>query len=276
MRPPRCADPALVVMSWNVASLRALLKKDKDALKKVVERERVDVLCLQETKLQESHVDGIQRDLGLPGWLTTFSCSTAKKGYSGVATLCRAKPQSSSCGMGVAEHDQEGRVITVELPEAFVVNAYVPNSGDGLLRLAYRTKSWDVAFADYVRGLEARGKPVIVAGDLNCSHQPIDIHNPKGNLKSAGFTQEERDSFGAKLLVPSGPLVDTFRAQHPGVVGFTYYSRRFGATKADEKGWRLDYCLVSESLAPRVHDSFILKDVEGSDHVPLGLVLKKA
>ncbi|GBF99865.1 hypothetical protein Rsub_12505 [Raphidocelis subcapitata] len=274
MRAPRLESPALTVMAWNVAGLRSLIKKDAGAVRRLVEEERVDVLCLQETKLQDSHVAAATKGRGRGGGGAVFNCSAAKKGYSGVATFTRSKPLSSSCGIGLPDHDDEGRVVTVELPSCFVVNAYVPNSGEGLKRLAYRTGQWDVAFSDYVKGLEARGKPVIVAGDLNCAHHPIDIHNPKGNLRSAGFTQEERDSFGEKLVAPGGPLVDTFRAQHPNVVGYTYYSYRTNG-RAKNAGWRLDYLLVSQSLAPRVHDAFILRDVLGSDHVPLGVVIKK-
>eukprot|EP00878_Enallax_costatus_P035708 GHUV01039909.1.p1 GENE.GHUV01039909.1~~GHUV01039909.1.p1 ORF type:complete len:259 (+),score=66.25 GHUV01039909.1:72-848(+) len=247
--------------------------QDAEAIKNVIQLEHLDALCLQEHKLQASHVEEVVKAAGLEDWHVTFNCSTAKKGYSGTATLSREKPLSTRLGMGIEEHDDEGRVVTVELPELWLVNVYVPNSSEGLKRLDYRTQKWDIALADYIRGLQAKGKPVVVTGDMNCAHQEIDIHDPKSNLRSAGFTQEERDSFGANLLGRAG-LVDTWRAQHPGIVGYTYYSYRFNM-RDKGKGWRLDYFLVSSDLADKVHDSYILKDVRGSDHAPLGIVIKK-
>ncbi|WIA12732.1 hypothetical protein OEZ85_006370 [Tetradesmus obliquus] len=276
MRPPRFEGPAHRFLSWNVAGFRALIKKDAEVLKKLVALEQLDAVCLQETKLQERDVEKIVQEAGLTDWHVTFNCSTAKKGYSGTATLCREKPLSIRVGMGVEAHDDEGRVVAVELSDLWLVNAYVPNSGEGLKRLDYRVGEWDKAFAHFLKELQQGpgGKPVVLTGDLNCAHCEIDIHNPKGNLRSAGFTQEERDSFGQQVLGHAG-LVDSFRQQHPGVVGYTYYSYRFNA-RASNRGWRLDYFLVSSDLADKVHDSYILKEITGSDHVPLGLVLKKA
>jgi exonuclease III len=165
----------------------------------------------------------------------------------------------------------------------------VPNSGEGLKRLEYRVGGWDVAFAAHVRGLAARGKPVVVAGDLNVAHAEIDIHDPVRNARSPGFTREERDSFGTRLLGGDGDggdgggdggnkgeglgLVDSFRAMYPKTRAYTYYGHRTPNARRDEKGWRLDYFLVDTTIAPRVHDAFVLKEVAGSDHVPLGVVL---
>ncbi|EIE20819.1 hypothetical protein COCSUDRAFT_18358, partial [Coccomyxa subellipsoidea C-169] len=239
----------------------------------LINSEDADILCLQETKLKDSDVAACEKLLrpGLQDWHFYFNNSIAKKGYSGVAVLSRAKPLSVTNGLGKEDHDQEGRVITAEYPSFYVVNVYVPNSGEGLKRLEYRVGSWDVAFADYLAGLGAK-KPVILTGDLNCAHQEIDIHDPKRNLKSAGFTEEERKSFSAQLLQRG--FKDTFREKYPDVVGYTYWNYRTGA-RVRNRGWRLDYFLVSEALAERVHDIFHLPDVQGSDHCPVGLVLHR-
>lgn len=271
MRPAPYEGPALRLLSWNVAGLRGLAKKDPQALARLLEAEQPDVLCLQETKLQHSHVEEMTGLAGLAGLSCHWNCSTSRLGYSGVATLCREEPLSIRFGIEAGQHDEEGRVVTVELADLYVVNVYVPNSGDGLKRLDYRVGEWDKAFSQYVKDLE-RKKPVVVTGDMNCAHKEIDIHNPKGNLRSAGFTQEERDSF-TDCYINQG-FVDTFRAQHPGVAAYTYYSYKFQC-RAKNKGWRLDYFLVSHQLSSKVHDSYILQDVVGSDHLPLGLVLKK-
>ncbi|GFR40988.1 hypothetical protein Agub_g1653 [Astrephomene gubernaculifera] len=331
--PPPAGAPVVKLLSWNVAGLRGLLKKQPDALSQLVAREGADVVCLQEHKLQGGHTDDMETALGLKGWSHYWACSTTKLGYSGVSIHTRQPPLSVTVGFGGRpapgspaaaaarasataaaeagaeepdpEHEGEGRVLTAELPQAYVVSVYVPNSGEGLKRLDYRVGRWDGALAAYVRSLEARGKPVIVTGDLNCAHQEIDIHAPKTNLRSAGFTVEERESFGRLLLGEVG-LVDTFRRLFPNTVGYTYFTRRFNCREKN-KGWRLDYFLTSASLMPweagaggekgaaeagsegaqaaapapvpppatqwRVYDSWILQDVYGSDHLPLGLTL---
>lgn len=225
----------------------------------LVSAESADVLCLQEHKLQDGkHCDEAAEALEshFPGWKVHWNCSTARKGYSGTAFICKEPPLSVECGIGHVDHDAEGRVLTAEFPTCFLVNVYVPNSGAELKRLDYRIKEWDVAFSEYLKGLEARGKPVVVtgeccpkgvystvsqlkwrqkssflgsftvnyfviAGDLNCAAEPIDIHDPKHNLKSAGFTPEERESFAERFLGKG--LVDAFRRLHPGVVGYTYW-----------------------------------------------------
>lgn len=274
MRPAAPSGPTFKMITWNVAGLRALMKKSPGVFPELVAREAADVLCLQETKLQEGHAHtGLAEQMGLPGWHAHWNCSTARLGYSGVAVLSRVPPLSVRLGLGQEEHDGEGRLITAEFPDFFLVNVYVPNSGEGLRRLEYRVGpgGWDAALVAHLADLRAR-KPVVVTGDLNCAHQEIDIHSPKTNLRSAGFTQEERDSFASRLLCEAC-LADTFRRQHPGVAAYTYFTYKFNC-RAKGKGWRLDYFLVSESLMERVHDSFLLPDVLGSDHVPIGLTLK--
>ncbi|GAB4821207.1 hypothetical protein N2152v2_008253 [Parachlorella kessleri] len=272
MRPAPLDGPGFRIMSWNVAGLRALLKEEKKVdLGALVAAHSADVVCLQEIKLQEGkHCEEALPRLGLEGWHCYWNCSTARKGYSGTALISRHEPLSVSYGIGREEHDSEGRVVTAEFDSLYVVNCYTPNSGDGLKRLEYRVNSWDKDFSAYVRGLSER-KGVVVAGDLNCAHQEIDIHNPKGNRKSAGFTQEERDSFAANLL--SQGFVDAFRHQYPDVVGYTYWGYRFNL-RAKNAGWRLDYALVSDSLLPRVHECYHAYDVLGSDHCPVVLVLR--
>lgn len=290
------AGPKL--LSWNVAGIRAVLKKDAEAIRRLLSEEGASVLCLQETKLQASHVADVQAAMGLPpGWHASWACSQDKLGYSGVATLTAEAPLSVVVGLGASQHDAEGRIITTELEDMYVVNVYVPNAGDGLRRLDYRVGEWDTALSAHVVALQAH-KPVVVTGDLNVAREEIDIHNPKGNLRSAGFTQEERDSFARHLLGTSTPpagtdsgegpqggsvgassaaaagMVDTFRRQHPGVVGYTYWTHKFNCREKN-KGWRLDYFLVSEALWPRVHDSYPLQHVKGSDHCPIGLALRR-
>eukprot|EP00897_Mesotaenium_endlicherianum_P001628 jgi/Mesen1/1493/ME000132S00438 len=243
------------IVSWNVNGLRALLKGkgqvaaaagevEAHLLHVLAQREDPDVICLQETKLQEA-------------------------------------PLAVQYGLGRREHDEEGRVIAAEFPDFFLVNTYVPNSGDGLRRLAYRQNEWDPALASYIKDLE-RSKPVVLTGDLNCARDSIDIWNPAGNKRSAGFTDEERESFSRLLLgqgqgqeqeQKEGGLVDTFRHQHPAAVAYTYWGYRLGARKKN-RGWRLDYFLVSSSLSARVHDSYTMPDVGGSDHCPIGLIFR--
>lgn len=258
------------LISWNVNGLRALLKVKSFSAHEFAKREDFDVLCLQETKLQEKDVESIKNSF-LEGYENSFwTCSVSKLGYSGTAIISKLKPLSIRYGLGTADHDTEGRLVTIEFETFYLLNAYVPNSGDGLKRLSYRTKEWDISLSNYMKELE-KSKPVVLAGDLNCAHEEIDIYNPDGNKKSAGFTDEERKSFQTNFLYRG--FVDTFRKQHPGVVGYSYWGYRHGGRKTN-KGWRLDYFLVSESIADQVHDSYILPDVTGSDHCPIGLVLK--
>ncbi|KAK8590222.1 hypothetical protein V6N13_088991 [Hibiscus sabdariffa] len=268
--PPTVNTNFVKILSWNVNGLRALLKLEGFSALELAKRENFDILCLQETKLQEKDVESIKQSL-IEGYENSFwTCSNAKLGYSGTAIISRIKPLSVRYGLGISDHDSEGRVVTAEFDSFYLLSVYVPNSGDGLRRLTYRTMEWDPSLSNYIKELE-KSKPVILTGDLNCAHEEIDIYNPAGNRRSAGFTIEERQSFGTNFL--SRGFVDTFRKQHPGVVGYTYWGYRHGGRKTN-KGWRLDYFLVSEAIADAVHDSYILPDVVGSDHCPIGLVLK--
>ncbi|KAJ8899029.1 hypothetical protein K2173_008853 [Erythroxylum novogranatense] len=269
-RPPLARDKKFVkLLSWNVNGLRALQKSKGLFALELAQKENFDVLCLQETKLQEKDVNSIK--CLIDGYENNFwTCSISRLGYSGTAIVSRIKPLSVRYGLGIPDHDNEGRIVTVEFESFYLLNAYVPNSGDGLKRLSYRITHWDPSLSSYMKELE-KTKPVILSGDLNCAHQEIDIYNPAGNRRSAGFTDEERQSFGENFL--SKGFVDTFRRQHPNVVGYTYWSYRHGLRKTN-KGWRLDYFLASESIADYVHDSYILPDIHGSDHCPIGLVLE--
>ncbi|CAN4089825.1 unnamed protein product [Withania somnifera] len=269
-RPPLSKDTKHVkLLSWNVNGLRALLKLKKLCIQKLADREEFDVLCLQETKLQDKDVESIKESLH--EYKNSFwMCSVSKLGYSGTAIISRIKPLSIKYGLGIPDHDTEGRLVTVEFDNFYLLCGYVPNSGDGLRRLTYRITEWDPSLGNYMKELE-KSKPVILTGDLNCAHEEIDIYNPAGNKRSAGFTEEERQSFERNFL--NKGFVDTFRKQHPGVVGYTYWGYRHGGRKTN-KGWRLDYFLVSECIVDKVHDSYILPDVDGSDHCPIGLVLK--
>ncbi|MQL69391.1 hypothetical protein Taro_001674 [Colocasia esculenta] len=282
MRPPTLPDStkSVKLISWNVNGLRALLRSGG---LDTVRRENFDVLCLQETKMQarmqlhlrkqystEKDVDEI-KDRLIEGYDNSFwTCSVSKLGYSGTAVISRIKPISVKYGLGIQDHDGEGRLVTVEFDTFYLLGGYVPNSGEGLRRLTYRITEWDTSLSNYMKDLE-KSKPVILTGDLNCAHEEIDIYNPAGNRRSAGFTDEERQSFEKNFL--SRGFVDTFRRQHPGVVGYTYWGFRHGGRRTN-RGWRLDYFLVSECMADDVHDSYIMPDVVGSDHCPIGLVLK--
>ncbi|XP_042394028.1 DNA-(apurinic or apyrimidinic site) endonuclease, chloroplastic-like isoform X1 [Zingiber officinale] len=258
------------MVSWNVNGLRALLKTDGCSVLQLAEKEDFDVLCLQETKMKENDVEKI-KDCLVEGYNNSFwTCSVSKLGYSGTAIISRIKPISVKYGLGILDHDGEGRLVTVEFDTFYLICAYVPNSGDGLKRLNYRIEEWDPSLSKHMKELE-QSKPVILTGDLNCAHQEMDIYDPAGNRRSAGFTKEERDSFEMNFL--SRGFVDTFRKQHPNAVGYTYWGYRHGGRKTN-KGWRLDYFLVSESISDMAYDSYICPDVPGSDHCPIGLILK--
>ena len=248
------------LISWNVNGLRAVMKKN---FFEFVEAEKPDILCLQETKMQEG-----QADVDLPGY-HQYWCSAEKKGYSGTLTLTKEKPLSVSCNMGIDKHDHEGRIVTLEFPEFYSVNVYVPNSQNELARLDYRME-WEEDFLKFVKELEKK-KPVIICGDMNVAHKEIDLKNPKTNRKNAGFTDEEREKMTA--LQESG-FTDTFRYFYPDKEGmYSWWSFR-GNARANNTGWRIDYFLVSESLNDRLESAQILMDVEGSDHCPVVLEIK--
>ena len=248
------------LISWNVNGLRACVGKGfLDYFKEA----DADVFCLQETKLQEGQID-----LDLPGYHQYWNYAQ-KKGYSGTAMFTKEEPVSVRYGLGIEEHDMEGRVIAAEFQEYFVVTCYTPNSQDGLARLDYRME-WENAFLAYLKKLEEE-KPVIFCGDLNVAHKEIDLKNPKSNRKNAGFTDEERGKFTDLL---GAGFIDTFRYFYPDREGiYSWWSYRF---KAREKnaGWRIDYFCVSERMKDRLSDAKILTDIYGSDHCPVCLELK--
>lgn len=246
-------------ISWNVNGLRACLKKE---FMESFKRLDADIFALQETKMQEG-----QAILDLPGYQQYWN-SAEKKGYSGTAVFTRLAPTSVTYGIGIEEHDHEGRVITLSFPTFYFVTCYTPNSQRDLARLAYRM-TWEEAFRAYLQKLDAE-KPVILCGDLNVAHTDIDLKNPKTNHHNAGFTDEERGKFGE--LLASG-FVDTFRALHPEATGaYTWWSylRKARLTNA---GWRIDYFLTSERLQERIQAATIHADIYGSDHCPVGLEL---
>ena len=250
----------LKLISWNVNGLRACYDKGfADAFRRL----DADFFCLQETKMQEG-----QLDAQFEGYRSYWNYAE-KKGYSGTAVFSRLEPLSVTYGMGIDEHDHEGRVITLELDSFFLITVYTPNSQDGLRRLEYRMK-WEDDFRTYLKKLEEK-KPVIVCGDLNVAHREIDLKNPKTNRKNAGFTDEERAKF--TTLLDSG-FTDTFRYFYPEQEGiYSWWSYRF---KAREKnaGWRIDYFLASASLNDKLKGAAIHTDIFGSDHCPVELDLK--
>ena len=250
------------LISWNVNGLRACMGKGfLDFLK----ASDADIVCLQETKMQREQADFI-----IDGYEEYWN-SAEKKGYSGTAVFTKKPPLSVSYGIGIPEHDKEGRVITAEFPDFFLVNVYTPNSQQELARLPYRMQ-WEDAFRDYLKTLDQK-KPLIVCGDMNVAHEEIDLKNPKTNRKNAGFTDEERQKM-TELL--SSGFIDTFRLLYPDTEGvYSWWSYRFHAREKNA-GWRIDYFLVSDRLKDRVSDSRIDTDVFGSDHCPIELILKES
>jgi exodeoxyribonuclease-3 len=248
-------------VSWNVNGIRAIIKK---GFLETVKELNPAVLCLQETKASEE--EALETLQALKGYHVFVNFSKARKGYSGTALISREEPVNVTYDIGYEEFDQEGRVIAAEFDTHFLVTVYTPNAGDGLARIDYRER-WDQEFGAYVAWLRKR-KPVIVCGDLNVAHQPIDLAHPKENYnKSAGYTQKEIDGF-SRLL--SGGMVDTFRHFHPGEVKYTYWNYyTFGRDK--NVGWRIDHFLVDTRMMPAVKDAYIYNDYHGSDHCPVGL-----
>ena len=246
-------------ISWNVNGLRTCCEK---GFKEAFARLNADFFCLQETKMQAG-----QLDLSFENY-TSYWNYAEKKGYSGTAIFTRHTPLNVSYGLGTAEHDREGRVITLEMPDFYLVNVYTPNSQDGLKRLDYRMK-WEDDFRAYLLQLNNR-KPVIVCGDLNVAHKEIDLKNPKSNRKNAGFTDEEREKFSE--LLQSG-FTDTFRHFYPDLEGaYSWWSYRFRAREKNA-GWRIDYFLVSRSLENRLKSASIHTEIFGSDHCPVEIEL---
>ena len=246
-------------VSWNVNGLRAVVSKNFSEAFAALD---ADFVCLQETKLQAG-----QLDLSFPGYQAYWNYAE-KKGYSGTAVFTRQTPVAVTYGMGIAEHDTEGRIITLEMADHYLVCVYTPNSQDGLRRLDYRMQ-WEDDFRAYLLALD-RQKPVIVCGDMNVAHQEIDLKNPKTNHMNAGFTDEEREKM--TTLLGSG-FVDTFRHLHPDARDrYSWWSYRFHAREKNV-GWRIDYFLVSERLAPSIQAADIHDDIMGSDHCPVSLTI---
>ncbi|MFC2385174.1 MAG: exodeoxyribonuclease III [Hoylesella saccharolytica] len=246
-------------ISWNVNGLRACVGKDFEAQFKTL---NADFFCLQETKMQAG-----QLDLQFDGYQSYWNYAE-KRGYSGTAIYTRHTPLSVTYGMGIDAHDHEGRVITLEMNDFYLVTVYTPNSQDELKRLDYRM-TWEDDFKTFLLALDAR-KPVIACGDMNVAHQEIDIKNPKTNRRNAGFTDEEREKM--TVLLDSG-FTDTFRFMYPEEVTYSWWSYRFKARERNT-GWRIDYFLVSDRLKPQIADAKIHTDILGSDHCPVELDLK--
>ena len=255
----RICSVAVKLVSWNVNGMRSILGK---GFLEFVDREQPDVLCIQETKARREQVDH-----GFDGW-HVFWNAAQRPGYSGTALLSRTKPLSVESGIGRSEHDSEGRVITAEFPDFFLVNVYTPNSQRELTRLDYRTREWTPAFIDHLVRLKKR-KPVVFCGDMNVAHREIDLARPKDNARNAGFTIEERTAFDRTL---EAGFVDSFRHFEPGGGHYTWWSYQ-NCARERNIGWRIDYFCVSADLAPAMQSASIQPDVTGSDHCPVGLVL---
>jgi len=253
------------LISWNVNGIRAVT--GRTFLNQFISMD-ADIFCIQETKAQDDQV--AEALSSLKDWYI-FSNSAEKKGYSGVCTISKSKPLSVTKGLGISEHDSEGRVLTTEFEDFYVVNVYVPNSGDGLKRLEYRAE-WDRDFTKYIATLRIQ-KNVIITGDFNVAHQAMDLARPKENYnKTSGYTQVEIDGMSNMLAIG---LIDSYRSLNPDKVQYSFWSARFGA-RAKNLGWRIDYFLVDHNLKNNIKDAFILDQELGSDHCPIGLILDKS
>ncbi len=248
------------LISWNVNGLRAIYKK---GFIDIFQSLDADIFCIQETKMQNGQIE-----LDLKGYYEYYNYAE-RKGYSGTAIFTKKEPLNVAYGIGIEEHDKEGRVITLEFNDFYMVNCYTPNSGRDLARLDYRM-IWEEEFRKYLKELDKK-KPVIICGDLNVAHKEIDLKNPKSNRKNAGFTDEERGKID--MLLKSG-FTDTFRKIYPEKEGcYTWWSYMFNA-RANNAGWRIDYFLVSDRISKNIKDAYIYSDVMGSDHCPVGLEMK--
>ena len=249
------------LVSWNVNGLRAIYKKGfEESFKKL----DADIFCIQETKMQEGQIE-----LDLQGYYQYYNYAE-RKGYSGTAIFTKKEPLKVSYGIGIEEHDKEGRVITLEFDKFYMVNCYTPNSGRELARLEYRM-TWEDEFKKYLIKLYKQ-KPVIICGDLNVAHTEIDLKNPKSNRKNAGFTDEERSKI--EELLNSG-FTDSFRKMYPDKEGaYTWWSYMFNA-RANNAGWRIDYFLVSDRISKNIKDAYIYSEIMGSDHCPVGLEIEE-
>ena len=249
------------LVSWNVNGLRAIYKKGFEESFKELD---ADIFCIQETKMQEGQIE-----LDLQGYYQYYNYAE-RKGYSGTAIFTKKEPLKVSYGLGIEEHDKEGRVITLEFDKFYMVNCYTPNSGRELARLEYRM-TWEDEFKKYLIKLDKQ-KPVIICGDLNVAHTEIDLKNPKSNRKNAGFTDEERSKI--EELLNSG-FTDSFRKMYPDKEGaYTWWSYMFNA-RANNAGWRIDYFLVSDRISKNIKDAYIYSEIMGSDHCPVGLEIEE-
>lgn len=249
------------LVSWNVNGLRAIYKKGFEESFKELD---ADMFCIQETKMQEGQIE-----LDLQGYYQYYNYAE-RKGYSGTAIFTKKEPLKVSYGIGIEEHDKEGRVITLEFDKFYMVNCYTPNSGRELARLEYRM-TWEDEFKKYLIKLDKQ-KPVIICGDLNVAHTEIDLKNPKSNRKNAGFTDEERSKI--EELLNSG-FTDSFRKMYPDKEGaYTWWSYMFNA-RANNAGWRIDYFLVSDRISKNIKDAYIYSEIMGSDHCPVGLEIEE-
>jgi len=247
------------LISWNVNGLRAVLRKN---FLEFVDAEQADALCLQETKCGPNDVE----QLWTARYASYWNCAE-KKGYAGTAIFSKRRPLNVSTGIGIALHDTEGRVLTAEYDQFFLVNVYVPNSQRELTRLEYR-QTWDRDFLRYLKSLEQR-KPVVICGDMNVAHTELDLANPKANVRNHGFTPEERAGFAA--MIDAG-FIDTFRQFEQAGSHYTWWSPMPGV-RSRNIGWRIDYFLISAALRPRLKSAFIRSQVPGSDHCPVGIDL---
>lgn len=249
------------LVSWNVNGLRAIYKKGFEESFKELD---ADIFCIQETKMQEGQIE-----LDLQGYYQYYNYAE-RKGYSGTAIFTKKEPLKVSYGIGIEEHDKEGRVITLEFDMFYMVNCYTPNSGRELARLEYRM-TWEDEFKKYLIKLDKQ-KPVIICGDLNVAHTEIDLKNPKSNRKNAGFTDEERSKI--EELLNSG-FTDSFRKMYPDKEeAYTWWSYMFNA-RANNAGWRIDYFLVSDRISKNIKDAYIYSEIMGSDHCPVGLEIEE-
>lgn len=259
------------IITWNVNGLKSLINKIN--LDEFLKDKNPDIFCMSEIKLT-CPINNIQDKLekNINGYKYRYwSPCLLKKGYSGTTIWCKKEPLNIKHGMGIPKHDTEGRIITVEFDNFFLIHVYTPNSGDVLQRLNYRTKEWDIDFMNFVENLQ-KIKPIVISGDLNVAHQEIDIHDPIGNRREAGFTKIERDNF--TLLLTKLNLHDSLRLLYPDKKEiYSYWSFRFNSRNKN-KGWRLDYFLISDKLKKKVKDSLIIKDQLGSDHAPIQLDIK--
>jgi len=257
------------IIAWNINGIRSLSKKEH--LFDLINKEKPNIICFGETKISCPFLD-VEDNLKkkIKGYKYRYwSPCLIKNGYSGTAIFSKKKPINMTHGIGISEHDQEGRVITLEFEKYYLIHVYTPNSGQVLNRLDYRVNKWDKEFKKYIINLN-KNKPTIVCGDLNVAHNEIDIHNPKGNVKNSGFTIEERNSFNK--LLNEAKLIDTFRYLNKDLVKYSFWTYLHKA-RMKNKGWRIDYFLVSEKIINLVKKSDILTDVLGSDHAPVLLTL---